>query len=430
MFLQQPDEPTPAEPLAEAAGAAADAVEAVAGASAMINEPMPVLAVLLGVLGILFWLNAHPSFNRIFRVIPLLVFAYFVPTLMSNTGLIPVDKDFELYGFVMTWLLPASLLLLTLAVDIKAIFGLGRNAVVLFLTATAAIVVSGPIAFLIGKGLLPEDQWDEAWRGLAALAGSWIGGSANMVAMQKIHDASASVMSVIIVVDVAVASAWMAVLLWFAGRDKQADERIGADRESLDRVREKVAAYEAEVSRPTDLGSLLLICALGIGGSVVANVLGGKLPVLGTFVNHFTWTVLLVSAFGLALSFTPMRRLDGVGASKVGSVFLYLLVTAIGAKAKFSEVLRPENIGYVVIGALWMLFHAIILLALRRFLKAPIFFVAVGSKANIGGAASAPIVASAFHPALAPVGVLLAVGGYVLGTIAALACSYLLRLVA
>jgi uncharacterized membrane protein len=427
MFLQQPDEPTPAVPAAEAA---TDVVEAVAGASAMINEPMPVLAVLLGVLGILFWLNAHPSFNRIFRVVPLLVFAYFVPTVMSNTGLIPVDSKFELYGFVKTWLLPASLLLLTLAVDVKAIISLGRNAVTLFLAATAAIVVSGPVAFLLGKGLLPEEQWDEAWRGLSALAGSWIGGGANMLAMQEISGASDSIMSVMIVVDVAVASAWMAVLLWFAGRDKQADERIGADRESLDRVREKVAAYEAEVARPTDLGSLLLICALGIGGSVLATAIGGQLPAIGTFIKDFTWVVLLVSAMGLALSFTPLRRLDGVGASKVGSVFLYLLVATIGAKAEFSQILKPENIGYVVIGGLWMLFHAVILLALRRFLKAPIFFVAVGSKANIGGAASAPIVASAFHPALAPVGVLLAVGGYVLGTIAALACSYLLRLVA
>lgn len=396
----------------------------------LIEGPMEVLAVLLGFLGLLFWLNAHPRYQSVFRVVPLLVFAYFVPTILSNTGLIPVAGDFPLYTYVKTWLLPASLLLLTLAVDVKAILGLGRNAVVLFLTATGAIVISGPIAFAIGKGLLPEDQWDEAWRGLSALAGSWIGGGANMIALKEHSGASDSIMSIMIVVDVAVANVWMAFLLWFAGREKHADEAIGADRTSLDRVREKVAAYEAEVSRPTDLGSLLLICALGIGGAVIATNLAGILPPVGSFIKGFTWVVVLVSMFGLALSFTPLRRLDGVGASKVGSVFLYLLVTTIGAKAEFSEIMKPENTGYVVIGAMWMFMHAMILLGMRRILKAPIFFVAVGSKANIGGAASAPIVASAFHPALAPVGVLLAVGGYVLGTFAGIICSALLEALA
>jgi uncharacterized membrane protein len=183
------------------------------------------------------------------------------------------------------------------------------------------------------------------------------------------------------------------------------------------------------VKRPTDLGSLLLICALGIGGAVVATALADVLPPVGEFIKGFTWVVILVSVFGLALSFTPIKKLEGAGASHMGSVFLYLLVATIGAKAEFSEIAKPENVGFVIVGLVWMLLHAIVLLSMRYWLKAPIFFVAVGSKANIGGAASAPIVASAFHPALAPVGVLLAVGGYVLGTFAALVCSYMLELV-
>ena len=406
--------------------------------SAMLPESMQVLAVLLGLLALLFWLSAHPSFGKVFRVVPLLVFAYFVPTLLSNTGLIPVDEDFELYVFVKSYLLPASLLLLTLAVDVKGIMSLGRNAVVMFLGATLAIVISGPIALLLCQGFLPEGSLDQAWRGLSALAGSWIGGGANMIALQEHAGAGSDVMGAIIVVDVFVANIWMAVLLWFAGREKIADEGIGADRSSLDAVREKVEAYEATISRPTDLGSLLMICALGIGGAVLARALGGSiddwvqsdLPLLGKYIKGFTWIVLLVSFFGLALSFTPMRRLEGVGASKVGSVLLYLLVTTIGAKAEFSKVVQPENLGLVAVGAVWMFLNAMCMLGLRRFMKAPIFFLAVGSQANIGGAASAPVVASAFHPALAPVGALLAVAGYLLGTIAAIGCSFLLSLVA
>ena len=392
---------------------------------ALLTDPMQVLAVLLGFLGVLFWMNSHERLGRIFRVLPLLVFAYFVPTLLSNLGLIPLQS--ELYTFVKVYLLPASLLLLTLSVDVPAIMKLGRNAVVLFLGATATIVIGGPIALLICKGLIPEDMIDQSWRGLSALAGSWIGGGANMIALQEHSGADSSIMAVIIVVDVAVANVWMAALLWFAGREKIIDDRIDADRSSLDEVRESVANYEAEVARPTDLGSLLMIVALGIGGAVFATWFATVLPPIGQFIKGFTWVVVIVSMIGLALSFTKMRRLEGVGASKVGSVFLYLLVTTIGAKAEFSEIFKPENFGLVVVGAVWMLIHALLMLGLRRWLKAPIFFVAVGSKANIGGAASAPIVASAFHPALAPVGVLLAVAGYVLGTFAGIACSFLLE---
>jgi len=393
---------------------------------AQFTDPMQVLAILLGFLGVLFWMNGHERHNRIFRIVPLLVFAYFVPTLLSNTGIIPLQS--ELYTFTKKYLLPASLLLLTLSVDIPAIMKLGRNAVVLFLGATATIVIGGPIALLICKGLIPAEMIDQSWRGLSALAGSWIGGGANMIALQEHAGANDAIMGVIIVVDVAVANVWMAVLLWFAGREKQIDAAIDADRYSLDEVRETVAEYEAEVSRPTDLGSLLMICALGIGGAVFATWFSTVLPPIGEFIKGFTWVVVIVSTIGLCLSFTRVRRLEGAGASKVGSVFLYLLVTTIGAKAEFSEIMKPENVGLVVVGAVWMFMHAVLMLGLRRFLKAPIFFVAVGSKANIGGAASAPIVASAFHPALAPVGVLLAVAGYVLGTFAGIACSFLLEL--
>ena len=146
---------------------------------------------------------------------------------------------------------------------------------------------------------------------------------------------------------------------------------------------------------------------------------------MGGVVRGFTWVVLGVTSIGLALSFTPLRALEGAGASRVGSVFLYLLVATIGAKADFMALQDAPVL--VAVGAIWMLVHALSILAMRWWLKAPIFFAAVGSQANVGGAASAPIVASAFHPALAPAGVLLAVGGYVLGTYAGLLCALLLE---
>jgi uncharacterized membrane protein len=391
----------------------------------IIQEPAAVLAVLLAVLAVLFAINAHPTYKRIFRVIPLLVFAYFVPTVLSNFGIIPLQSP--LYTFVKKWLLPASLLLLTLSVDIPAIMKLGRNAIAMFLIATAGVVVGAPIAYALLGGLVPPEMGDQAWKGLAALAGSWIGGGANFIAIGESVGAHESTISMMVVVDVAVASAWMACLLYFAGREKEMDDSISADRKTIDELRAKVEDFEKKVARPTTLPDLLSITALAFVVTAAAKTASAHLPDIGSIVRGFTWVVLIVTTAGLSLSFTRMRSLEGAGASKVGSLFLYLLVATIGAKAEFAKVVEAP--GLVAVGAVWMAVHAGLLLVARRWLKSPVFFLAVGSQANVGGAASAPIVASAFHPALAPVGVLLAVGGYVLGTYAGLLTALLLQLV-
>lgn len=391
----------------------------------LIQDPMAVLALLLGVLATLFAFARTPVGDRLFRYVPLLVFAYFLPTLLSNTGVIPLDSKFALYEFVKDWLLPASLVLLVLSVDVPAIMGLGGKAVSMFLIGTASVILGGPLAYLILGSLVPGDQ---VWRGLAALSGSWIGGGANFVAVGESVGATDTTMSLMVVVDVAIANVWMAILLGFAGREKAMDEAIGADRTALDRVRKRVEAYQLEVSRPTTLPDLLTMLAIAFVATWVARSMAPHLPG-GALMGTFTWVVILVTTLALGLSFTSLRRLEGAGASSVGSVMLYLLVATIGAKAEFAKVFEPQNTGLLLVGALWMAFHAAIMLLARRWLKAPIFFLAVGSQANIGGAASAPVVASAFHPALAPVGVLLAVAGYALGVYGGLLCAVLLRAV-
>ena len=390
---------------------------------ALIQHPIGILSVFLLVLATLFGIASHPKTKRIFNFIPLLVFAYFVPTALSNLGVIPIKCD--LYDFIKTTLLPASLVLLTLSVDIPAVLRLGKPAVVLFLTATLGIVIGGPLAYLLLGGLVPAEMGDQAWRGLAALSGSWIGGGANFVAIGESVGATEATIGLMVVVDVAIANLWMAVLLFWAGRDESLDARIGADRTAIETLRARVANFQQKVARPTTLPDLLAIAAIAFGGSYVATQLSYKLPEVGDIIGQFTWVVILVTTLGVLLSFTPVRRLEGAGASAVGSLFLYILVASIGAKAEFHKV--GEAPAMLAIGAVWMTFHAVILLLVRWRMRAPIFFAAVGSKANVGGAASAPIVASAFHPALAPAGVLLAVAGYVLGTYAGLLCASLLR---
>ena len=143
--------------------------------------------------------------------------------------------------------------------------------------------------------------------------------------------------------------------------------------------------------------------------------------------SSFFWLIVISTTGGLVLSFTKFRSYEGAGASTIGSVFLYVLVATIGMKMDALAIL--DNPGLFVLGFIWMLIHVIILISVAKLIKAPFFFVAVGSQANVGGAASAPVVASAFHPSLAPVGVLLAVLGYALGTYAAWFCGILMQFV-
>ncbi|WP_257461042.1 DUF819 family protein [Archangium lipolyticum] len=389
----------------------------------LVQSPMAVLTVLLAVLALLFLAERHPVGARVFRVLPILVLVYFIPTLLSNTGVIPTKSD--LYGFVSAYLLPTSLVLQVLSMDLKAIARLGRNAVVLFLAGTAGIIIGGPLAYLLLGHWMPAELGEQAWKGLAALSGSWIGGSANFVAIGQSIGTREDTLSMMVVVDVGVSNMWTAVLLYFAGRERQMDERMGADRRAIDVVREQVERFHASVLRPASLSDLVWILTLGFGTTVACTALAKQLPDIGTIITGFTWVVILVTTVGAALSFTPLRNLEGAGASRIGALFLYVLVMTIGAKADFRRLLDAPAM--VAVGVVWMAVHAGFILGARRLLRAPIFFAAVGSQANVGGAASASVVAAAFHPALAPVGVMLAVAGYVLGTYGGLLCAVLLE---
>jgi len=395
----------------------------------LVQDPVAVLAVLLAVLAGLFGAAGTKRGRSFFNFVPLLVFAYFVPTALSNSGVIPLESD--LYDFVKDWLLPASLILFTMSVDIPAVMRLGPKQLTLFLAGTATIVVGGPLAYLVLGGLVPSSEGDQVWRGLAALSGSWIGGAANFVAVGESVKASSEIMGKIIVVDVALANIWMAILLFFAAREEGLDRWIGADRASLEELRRKSEAFQAQVARLPSLSDFFLIFFLAFGGTAISSAAAGycahltneHAPQLSSILGEFAWKVLIATAVGVGISYTPMRKLEGAGASKIGSVFLYLLVTTIGAKAQFAAVFEVPSL--LAIAGVWITIHAVVLLLLRWLLRAPIFCMAVGSQANIGGAASAPLVAAAFHPALAPVGVLLGVLGYALGTAGGLVCAQL-----
>jgi len=410
----------------------------------LITNDAIVLGILMAILGFVF-VTAHSEatfWKTFYTYIPPLLLCYFIPSIFSTVGLYSGDVS-KLYTIASQYLLPTSLVLLTISIDLKAIARLGPKAVIMFLGGTAGIIIGGPLAVLIVSFINPElvgGQGPEAvWRGLSTIAGSWIGGSANQTAMKEVYEVGDRLFSVMIAIDVLVANAWMACLLFAAGRAKQIDTKVGADTSAIDEVKTKVEEFRARISKIPALKDTMTVLAVGfvvtaashLGADLIAPRIERHAPGLAQFslTSKFFWIVVLATTGGLLLSLSSrVRALEGVGASTLGSVLLYVLIATIGMKMNILAVFDQPAL--FLVGAIWMAFHATTMLILAWLIKAPLFFLAVGSQANVGGAASAPVVASAFHPALAPVGVLLAVLGYALGTYGGWLSGQLMRVVA
>ncbi len=404
-------------------------------------------AVTLGLLAVCLGLVFHTSTRRVgfwrhfYRYVPALLMCYLLPALLNSMGVISGEHS-AIYYVTSRFLLPAALVLLTLSIDLQRVIALGPKAVIMFFTGTVGIVIGGPIAIMLVSLVSPETVGgaapNEIWRGLSTIAGSWIGGGANQAAMYEMWEVSDEIFPAMIAVDIIVANIWMAVLLVMAGRARELDERRGADSSAIEEVRRAVETFERENARIPTLPDLMAILAVGFGVMGLSHLLADalapwisiNLPALNQFSlgSQFFWLVVIATTIGLSLSFTRFKLLEAAGASRVGSVFIYFLVASIGMKMDITAIVRHP--GIFVVGLIWISVHAGLLLFVARLIRAPTFFIAVGSQANVGGAASAPVVASAFHPSLAPVGVLLAVLGYALGTYAAWLCAVLMKLVA
>lgn len=408
----------------------------------LFSNDAVVLGILITILAGVFRTSQsrHPFWVRFYTFVPSLLLCYFIPSLLNSAGIISGDVS-KLYTVASRYLLPASLVLLTLSIDLKGILRLGPKAVIMFLTGTVSIVLGGPVALFLVSLFSPEVLGgagpEELWRGLSTIAGSWIGGGANQTAMYEVFGASSDLFSAMVAVDILVANLWLAFLLYGAGISSRVDRWFNADTSAITELREKMEAFQRDTVKTPTLAHLGLIAAAGFGltglGHALADVIAPWItqnaPGLGrlSLNSTFFWIVVIATTGGLVLSFTPARKLEGMGASKIGSLLLYILVATIGMKMDVFAIV--ENPIYFLIGLLWILFHITLLLTVAKWIRAPFFFTAVGSQANVGGAASAPIVATAFHPSLAPVGVLLAVLGYALGTYGAWLSGILMQLV-
>lgn len=401
------------------------------------------LALCLG--AIFYTSNLENTFwKKFYSIVPTVLLCYLLPAVLTSLNIISDEKS-NLYFIASRYLLPASLVLMTLSIDLKAIANLGSKALIMFLTGTVGIIIGGPIAILLVSIFSPEtvggNDFDAIWRGLSTIAGSWIGGGANQAAMLEIFKYNPEKYGGMVLIDIVVANVWMAVILLGVGKTKAIDNWLKADTTAIEALKIKVATFTDKITRvPTLNDYIMLLClaftavgAAHFGGDFLSEYLtttftavSDQKSFLSFLGSGFFWMIVIATAAGIALSFTKAKNYEGAGASKIGSVFIYILVATIGMKMDLNKVL--ENPGLIAIGFIWIAIHAGLLIIVAKLIKAPFFFLAVGSQANVGGAASAPVVAAEFHPSLTSVGVLLAVFGYVVGTGGALFCAYLMEI--
>ncbi|MCE7038742.1 DUF819 domain-containing protein [Dyadobacter sp. CY312] len=395
----------------------------------MISNDATVLGLLMVILAIIFYTASLPGkgWQRFYSIIPPLLLCYFIPGLLNSIGIINGVTS-QLYPVVSRYLLPACLVLFTIGMDWKSLTKLGPQALIAMLVGTVGIMLGGPIALWIVGSVSPDtvagEGADAVWRGLATIAGSWIGGGANQTALREVFQPSDKLFSQMVAVDVLIAELWMAFLIYGAGISGRIDSWLKADSREIDAVKAHMDSENNANLRIPAMRDYIYLAAVGFGATGIAHALAEIItPYLSenypslekySLTSNFFWVIGIVTFIGIALSATPLRKLEYAGASKMGTVFLYILIATIGMQMDLGAV--ADNPGLFAIGFIWILIHAIILIVVCRRLKIPFFFLAVGSQANVGGSASASVVAASFHPSLAPVGVLLAILGYAIGT--------------
>ncbi len=384
----------------------------------MIKNVWVLAVVLLCIETTILYVASHPKTKRYFDIIPSIFWIYFLPMLASTCGVL--DPKSRLYDLVTSSLLPMSLFILLVTVDIKAIFRLGHKALLMFFAGGLGIGLGMVAAFVIFKPWIGGEYWS----GFGALAGSWTGGSANMIAVKEALGTPESVFSPMVIVDTVVPYVWMGFLVIVAHHQHRFDRWNRSDRSVLDEIGRKMSA-QASKPRRMSIGPTVGILALAIAGGFLAKALSVFLPTVKDVITRSAWTIILVSILGILLSLTPLRKIEAYGATKVGYFLLYFVLTAIGAKASIHNLgnaLVLIGAGFLTIGV-----HAVILLLAARIFRAPLFLAAVASQANVGGVASAPMVAEIYQKGFASVGLLLAILGNMVGTYVGIAIGQICR---
>jgi uncharacterized membrane protein len=382
---------------------------------AAVSTPAGILAVLAGIASLFFWLERRTEW-KLFHFVPPLLFIYLTPVLLSNTGLIPTKSP--AYDFMGSAILPFFLTVMLLEVNLLATVRVMGRGLFVMLLGTLGVVVGAPVAFfLVQRGLDPG-----AWQGFGALAGSWIGGTGNMLAVSKMInlDESSVQYGYAVISDNAVYLIWLPIMLgskslagWFGKFTKVPEGRV---------VQLEKAASELTLDKGNiEMRHFLYLICFGLGATALATWVADMIPTVSTsdgteIITADTYKIMLVTIIGVTLSFTRASTIPGSHALSMALV--YLFVARMGAKADLSKL--SMSLFWFLLGAyIWIFIHGAVLIASARIFKVDVHTAAIASAANIGGAASAPIVAAHHNRTLVPVAILMAMIGYAIGNPAA-----------
>ncbi|CAH0995135.1 hypothetical protein EMA8858_01255 [Emticicia aquatica] len=398
--------------------------------TAFFTNDAVVLGILMATLALIFYSTSLKSFEKFYKIVPSILLCFFIPGLLSSFNIISA-ADSQLDETASRYFLPTCLVFFTLSIDIQSIKQLGGKALFVFFAGALGVMVGGPLGIWIGKLIDPSflgQNGEEIWRGLATIAGSWTGGNANQLALKEIFQPSPAVFAQTSVIDVLFAELWLGLLLYFVGKAAIIDKKMKADASVIKAIQDRVE-FETGKQKNPSFQELFLLLAVGFGitglshlvADNVAPYIESNYPNLKAYslASKSFWIVTVASLSGFILSNTKVRSLEKFGGSKIGTLFLYFLIATIGMQLHIFEAFKNPML--FLVGLIWILTHAIFTIIASYLVKAPFFFTAVGSQANVGGVASASVVAAAFNPSLAPIGVLLAILGNAIGTY----CGYL-----
>ncbi|MGE0268051.1 MAG: DUF819 domain-containing protein [Candidatus Omnitrophota bacterium] len=386
----------------------------------MIRQPVFIFIVLGMLEMVILTAAGHPRTKSFFRYIPAVFWIYFLPMVLASFSLI--DNKCPVYGQVIQYGLPASLFLLLLGVDLKAISRLGRTAVLMFLAGSFGVMLGSTLVFALFRPVVGN----EFYSGFGALSASWMGGSANMIAVKEAIGTPDNIYLPMVVVDTVVPYVWMGFLVLLSNWQGAIDRFNHADRTVLEAIRQRIEYVQTSRNVVWSIKNIILITGLSFIISFALGWVSNHLPVVQGVISTFTWTIILISIAGLGCSLTRLNRCEAMGSTKIGYVLLYFVLMTIGAKASIEHL--GDSLVLILAGFMIVFIHGAVLFLAMRWLKAPVMLAAAASQANLGGVASAPVVAEIYQPGLSTIGLLMAILGNIIGTYLGILAGQMCRL--
>lgn len=384
----------------------------------MFETPGAVTAVLAVICAFFFFLEKRTSW-KIFEFFPPLLWIYAIPVVLSNTGVIPTQSP--AYDVIRVYGLPVFIVLLLIGINVGAAFKIMGKGVLVMLLGTLGIVVGGPIAYFVVHRWLSPD----AWTGFGALAGSWIGGTGNMAAVAEALQTPGDMFGLAVLADQAIYIVWLPILLGSKAFADRFNKWTGVEKGRMEEMEAAIEAHKEE-TEPLAMRHFLYMAAIGFTILGISDYLAPMIPEVGEILATSTWRILLLTTFGIALSFTPARRIPHT--HEVAMAIVYIFVARMGATASLEGLAQAP--AFILGAAIWITIHGAFCLFGAWIFKVDVHSAAIASAANVGGAASAPVVAAYHRESLVPVSILMALIGYALGTYMALLTARLCLLVA